>query len=73
MNRQIAIAPSGSGKSHMIAALMVMIAIQNDNARFLIVYNQQPMLTCDISFFKEACAATATGAKVRFIVPEQKG
>ena len=31
------------------------------------------MLTCDISFFKEACAATATGAKVRFIVPEVKG
>ena len=31
------------------------------------------MLTCDISFFKEACAATATGAKVRFIVPEAKG
>ena len=39
-NRQIAIAPSGSGKSHMIAALMVMIALQTDNARFLIVYNQ---------------------------------
>ena len=37
--RQIVVAPSGSGKSHMMAALMVMISLSNGKTDFLVVYN----------------------------------
>ena len=36
-NRLIVFAPPGSGKSHMVCAMMVMIAIRNRKTDFLVV------------------------------------